>query len=203
MGPQARGKFSWGAVWLAPQCLRGVAVSRWATAKPEVVRTTTGVPVPGAMSPERSGTPAPRHRPTGTGPQRFYGIVKDSAEHGRFVFVTGVSLVSKVRLFSGLHNLGKVVAPDAGAAAGAGPPLVQRRTRAGRGKRIQRVGGWEERNLDAVNKNPPGGAKPPGGFVPGGQGLGPYWLPGGLSFLSTPNAPTIFPVPTSEWVYSV
>ena len=35
----------------------------------------------------------------------FYGIVKDSAEHVRFVFVTGVSIFSKVSLFSGLNNL--------------------------------------------------------------------------------------------------
>ena len=35
----------------------------------------------------------------------FYGIVKDCAEHVRFVFVTGVSMFSKVSLFSGLNNL--------------------------------------------------------------------------------------------------
>ncbi len=35
----------------------------------------------------------------------FYGILKDSAEHVRFVFVTGVSMFSKVSLFSGLNNL--------------------------------------------------------------------------------------------------
>ncbi len=35
----------------------------------------------------------------------FYGIVKDSARHVRFVFVTGVSMFSKVSLFSGLNNL--------------------------------------------------------------------------------------------------
>ena len=35
----------------------------------------------------------------------FYGIVKGSAEHVRFVFVTGVSMFSKVSLFSGLDNL--------------------------------------------------------------------------------------------------
>ncbi len=35
----------------------------------------------------------------------FYGVVKDSAEHVRFVFVTGVSMFSKVSLFSGLNNL--------------------------------------------------------------------------------------------------
>ncbi len=35
----------------------------------------------------------------------FYGIVKDSAEYVRFVFVTGVSMFSKVSLFSGLNNL--------------------------------------------------------------------------------------------------
>ncbi len=34
-----------------------------------------------------------------------YGIVKDSAEHVRFVFVTGVSMFSKVSLFSDLNNL--------------------------------------------------------------------------------------------------
>ncbi len=35
----------------------------------------------------------------------FYGIVKGSAAHVRFVFVTGVSMFSKVSLFSGLNNL--------------------------------------------------------------------------------------------------
>ncbi len=35
----------------------------------------------------------------------FYGIVKGSAEHVRFVLVTGVSMFSKVSLFSGLNNL--------------------------------------------------------------------------------------------------
>ncbi len=35
----------------------------------------------------------------------FYGIIKDSAEHVRFVLVTGVSRFSKVSLFSGLNNL--------------------------------------------------------------------------------------------------
>ncbi len=35
----------------------------------------------------------------------FYGIIKDSAEHVRFVFVTGVSMFSKVSLFSDLNNL--------------------------------------------------------------------------------------------------
>ncbi len=35
----------------------------------------------------------------------FYGIIKDSAQYIRFVFVTGVSMFSKVSLFSGLNNL--------------------------------------------------------------------------------------------------
>ncbi len=35
----------------------------------------------------------------------FYGIVKGSARHVRFVLVTGVSMFSKVSLFSGLNNL--------------------------------------------------------------------------------------------------
>ena len=35
----------------------------------------------------------------------FYGIVKGSARHVRFVLVTGVSRFSKVSLFSGLNNL--------------------------------------------------------------------------------------------------
>ena len=35
----------------------------------------------------------------------FYGMIKDSAEHIRFVLVTGVSMFSKVSLFSGLNNL--------------------------------------------------------------------------------------------------
>ncbi len=37
--------------------------------------------------------------------QGFYGIIKGSATHVRFVFVTGVSMFSKVSLFSGLNNL--------------------------------------------------------------------------------------------------
>ena len=35
----------------------------------------------------------------------FYGIIKGSAQHIRFVFVTGISMFSKVNLFSGLNNL--------------------------------------------------------------------------------------------------
>ena len=35
----------------------------------------------------------------------FYGIIKDSFRDVRFVFVTGVSMFSKVSLFSGLNNL--------------------------------------------------------------------------------------------------
>ncbi len=35
----------------------------------------------------------------------FYGIVKGSAAHVRFVFVTGITMFSKVSLFSGLNNL--------------------------------------------------------------------------------------------------
>ncbi len=35
----------------------------------------------------------------------LYGIIKGSAEHVRFVLVTGVSMFSKVSLFSGLNNL--------------------------------------------------------------------------------------------------
>ncbi len=35
----------------------------------------------------------------------LYGIVKDSAAHVRFVFVTGISMFSKVSLFPGLNNL--------------------------------------------------------------------------------------------------
>ena len=35
----------------------------------------------------------------------FYGIIKDCAKHVRFTFVTGVSMFSKVSLFSGLNNL--------------------------------------------------------------------------------------------------
>ena len=34
-----------------------------------------------------------------------YGIIKGAAEHVRFVFVTGISMFSKVSLFSGLNNL--------------------------------------------------------------------------------------------------
>ena len=35
----------------------------------------------------------------------FYGILKGCADHLRFVFVTGISMFSKVSLFSGLNNL--------------------------------------------------------------------------------------------------
>ncbi len=35
----------------------------------------------------------------------LYGIIKGSAEHVRFVFVTGVSMFTKVNLFSGFNNL--------------------------------------------------------------------------------------------------
>lgn len=35
----------------------------------------------------------------------FYGVIKACARHVRFVFVTGVSMFSKVSLFSGLNNL--------------------------------------------------------------------------------------------------
>ncbi len=35
----------------------------------------------------------------------LYGIIKGSAAHVRFVFVTGISMFSKVSLFSGLNNL--------------------------------------------------------------------------------------------------
>ena len=35
----------------------------------------------------------------------FYGVIKGSAEHVRFVLVTGISMFTKVSLFSGLNNL--------------------------------------------------------------------------------------------------
>ena len=35
----------------------------------------------------------------------FYGVIKGAAEHVRFVFVTGISMFTKVSLFSGLNNL--------------------------------------------------------------------------------------------------
>ena len=38
----------------------------------------------------------------------FYGIIKDSARFVRFVFVTGISMFSKVSLFSGLNNLDNI-----------------------------------------------------------------------------------------------
>ena len=38
----------------------------------------------------------------------FYGIIKDSAQDVRFVFVTGVSMFSRVSLFSGLNNLDNI-----------------------------------------------------------------------------------------------
>ena len=38
----------------------------------------------------------------------FYGIIKDCARYIRFVFVTGISMYSKVSLFSGLNNLNDI-----------------------------------------------------------------------------------------------
>ncbi len=38
----------------------------------------------------------------------FYGIIKDCAEHVRFVFVTGISMFTNVNLFSGLNNLSDI-----------------------------------------------------------------------------------------------
>ena len=38
----------------------------------------------------------------------FYGIIKDSARLVRFAFVTGISMFSKVSLFSGLNNLDNI-----------------------------------------------------------------------------------------------
>ncbi len=35
----------------------------------------------------------------------FYGVIKGAARHVRFVFLTGISMFSKVSLFSGLNNL--------------------------------------------------------------------------------------------------
>ena len=35
----------------------------------------------------------------------LYGVIKDCANHVRFVFITGISMFSKVSLFSGLNNL--------------------------------------------------------------------------------------------------
>ena len=40
--------------------------------------------------------------------QGFYGIIKDSAEHVRFVLVTGVSMLSGASPFSGLNNLNDI-----------------------------------------------------------------------------------------------
>ena len=37
--------------------------------------------------------------------RNFYGVIKDSAEHVRFVFITGVSMFSKDSLFSELNHL--------------------------------------------------------------------------------------------------
>ena len=37
--------------------------------------------------------------------REFYGVIKDSEDHVRFVFVTGISMFSKVSLFSGLNIL--------------------------------------------------------------------------------------------------
>ena len=38
----------------------------------------------------------------------FYGIIKDCADYIRFVFVTGISMYSKVSLFSNLNNLNDI-----------------------------------------------------------------------------------------------
>ena len=38
----------------------------------------------------------------------FYGIIKDSAQYVRFVLVTGVSMFSRMSLFSGLNNLDNI-----------------------------------------------------------------------------------------------
>lgn len=38
----------------------------------------------------------------------LYGVIKGSAEHVRFVLVTGISMFSKVSLFSGLNNLSDI-----------------------------------------------------------------------------------------------
>ncbi len=35
----------------------------------------------------------------------FYGVIKDSARHVRFVLVTGISMFSRVSLLSGLNTL--------------------------------------------------------------------------------------------------
>ncbi len=43
--------------------------------------------------------------------QGFHGIIKDSARHVRFVFVTGVSMFSRASLFPGPDNLGDI-SPD-------------------------------------------------------------------------------------------
>ncbi len=52
------------------------------------------------------GLPDPdRARANREGLRSVYGIIKDSAQHVRFVFVTGVSLFSKVSLFSDMNNL--------------------------------------------------------------------------------------------------
>ena len=43
----------------------------------------------------------------------FYGIIKDCADYIRFVFVTGISMYSKVSLFSNLNNLNDIsLAPE-------------------------------------------------------------------------------------------
>lgn len=39
------------------------------------------------------------------GLRNFYSVIKDSDEHVRFAFLTGVSMFSKVSIFSGLNNL--------------------------------------------------------------------------------------------------
>ena len=49
----------------------------------------------------------------------FYGIIKDMDEQVHFVFVTGVSMFSKVSLFSGLNNLEDIsLNPDYGTICG-------------------------------------------------------------------------------------
>jgi hypothetical protein len=45
--------------------------------------------------------------------REFYSAIKDSDEHIRFVFITGVSKFSKLNLFSGLNNLNDItIDPD-------------------------------------------------------------------------------------------
>ncbi len=94
----------------------GLAASPWSTAPEylfdvlERLHHTTGqrvvVLVDEYDKPILDGLPdLDRARANREALRSVYGIIKDSAEYVRFVFVTGVSMFSKVSLFSDMNNL--------------------------------------------------------------------------------------------------